>query len=277
MRDVPAPVWKGAGAYALLRPHTLGLCRTDLYVANDTISLARPMILGHEFVATVLKTGDKCSRVHEGDRVAVNPLLPEGFMGLHTDGALCDEVVLPEDHLYIVPPRLPAALAAYFEPVAAALAVEKVLPSLEGDGVIIGRNRIADLTQQILQSLNKSIPIISAKDLQTTPNNVYDFVIEAGLADLDFHRLISVLRPGGRLIMKSRYTKPVSIIPSYLVGKDITIQAVAYGDWNHVLPWIEQHQSRLLPLVGVTYPLTEWADAFAAAQGTETAKVFIQL
>jgi len=57
--------------------------------------------------------------------VVVNPLYGNRFMGVDFDGALCDEIVVPEEQVYRLPDSLGLREAAYLEPVAASMAVLK--------------------------------------------------------------------------------------------------------------------------------------------------------
>lgn len=80
--DVPEPVMPRESGWVRLRPELSGVCGSDLGLAHAKISFvlsafyrAERIIPGHEMVAVVESTGPGVTRVAEGDRVVVNPLL----------------------------------------------------------------------------------------------------------------------------------------------------------------------------------------------------------
>jgi 2-desacetyl-2-hydroxyethyl bacteriochlorophyllide A dehydrogenase len=103
---------------ALVRIHRVGICGTDLHAYRGKQPFfSYPRILGHELAVEVLEVGDGVMNVKRGDRCAVNPYLHCGeciacrrgktnccttlrVLGVHTDGGMREEMVLPAAHLY---------------------------------------------------------------------------------------------------------------------------------------------------------------------------------
>ncbi len=57
----------------LVRVEYCGICRTDLHIAEGDIPLhKKPIILGHEIIGIVEKTGSNAQRFDEGDRVGIS-------------------------------------------------------------------------------------------------------------------------------------------------------------------------------------------------------------
>ena len=258
---------------ALLRVLCVGLCRTDIAVASEQIWRDSPLILGHEFAAEVIECPhDPHGRIVPGAIVTVDPLYGKRFMGLHFDGALCEMISVPIGKLYRVPTSIPLKVAAYAEPVAASMAVMKA--NLEGHGAIYGQNRIAALTQLIVQSYGYDIPIISEHD--PLGEDTYDFLIETCITSESPAKICWALKPEGTLILKSRKTEapfPVGVI----VLKDITIQGVGYGDWNQVVPWLRDNQQSVDQLLGCEFDFSECVEAFEFAGTGEQKKTFINM
>ena len=84
VEDVPEP-GEPQSHEVLIRPRTCGICGTDLheFVAGPIVTptephpltgAQNPQILGHEFSADVVATGQAVTSVRPGDRVAVMPL-----------------------------------------------------------------------------------------------------------------------------------------------------------------------------------------------------------
>lgn len=70
LQDLPIPV-PGPGE-VLLRVYACGVCRTDLHVADGELPDPKlPLVLGHEVVGRVVRTGDGVTALQRGQRVGV--------------------------------------------------------------------------------------------------------------------------------------------------------------------------------------------------------------
>jgi S-(hydroxymethyl)glutathione dehydrogenase/alcohol dehydrogenase len=81
------------GREVLLRVVACGVCHSDLSVANGTIPLPKPIVLGHESAGVVLAVGSEVSKVSVGDHVvssfvSVCGTCPYCRRGRHS---LCDQ------------------------------------------------------------------------------------------------------------------------------------------------------------------------------------------
>jgi len=94
MRDLPVPSLPGDG-WALIRPTLAGICGSDLKVLHVTgfspvltaFNTNTRVVLGHEVTGVVVRT-QGATRVREGDRVIVEPVLRCAHKGL-PDCARC--------------------------------------------------------------------------------------------------------------------------------------------------------------------------------------------
>lgn len=124
LRERPAPGAPGAGE-ARVRILRVGVCGTDLHAYRGRQAFVRyPLVLGHEIAAEVVALGADVERagapaaapVRVGDRCIVIPYVADGtcqacragrtncctklsLYGVHTDGAMCDEMVVPVGQL----------------------------------------------------------------------------------------------------------------------------------------------------------------------------------
>ncbi|WP_337267939.1 zinc-binding alcohol dehydrogenase family protein [Oryzifoliimicrobium ureilyticus] len=114
--DQPAPGKPQAGWVRLAVSH-VGICGTDYHIFEGKHPfLVYPRVMGHEISATVLETGEGVE-LAVGTPVIVNPYLSCGtciacrkgkpncctniqVLGVHTDGAFCEEITLPAGNLY---------------------------------------------------------------------------------------------------------------------------------------------------------------------------------
>jgi 2-desacetyl-2-hydroxyethyl bacteriochlorophyllide A dehydrogenase len=68
IEDVPEPEL-GAAAEAIVRVEASGVCGSDLHIYHGRVEVEPGFTLGHEYVGTVVATGDGVTAVSEGDRV----------------------------------------------------------------------------------------------------------------------------------------------------------------------------------------------------------------
>jgi propanol-preferring alcohol dehydrogenase len=70
VRTMPVP--SPSAEEVLIKVRVCGVCRTDLHIVDGDLTRPKlPLILGHEIVGTVVKTGAKVSGFRVGDRVGV--------------------------------------------------------------------------------------------------------------------------------------------------------------------------------------------------------------
>lgn len=253
-----------------IRVSHVGLCRTDLYVAEGLIPVEAPIVLSHEFSGIV---AGEFGQFHAGDRVVVNPLYGNRFMGVDFDGALCDEIVVPEEQVYRLPDSLGLREAAYLEPVAASMAVLKASISPDQRGAVYGINRIAELTRIILETAG----FAGIETMRAKVENQYDFIIETMISDETLPLILRALRPGGLLVIKSRNYKSVQFPVNLMVAREVRLECVQYAPFDEALQWLARNTERIAHLLGDTYPLDRFQEAFASARGSESRKTFISL
>ncbi|MER8417428.1 zinc-binding alcohol dehydrogenase family protein [Mesorhizobium sp. M1329] len=116
LEDRPAPGAPPAG-WALVAVSHVGICGTDYHIFEGKHPfLAYPRIMGHEVSGTVIEVGEDVD-LSVGEAVIVNPYLACGkciacrqgkpnccvrieVLGVHRDGAMCEQVLVPAQNLY---------------------------------------------------------------------------------------------------------------------------------------------------------------------------------
>lgn len=257
----------------LLKVSTVGLCRTDLLVAQGKIGTLENIILGHEFSAQVVR--DKTGVLKEGQWVGVNPLYARSFMGLDFDGAICEYISVPFDK--VIPTQsTDARLIAYLEPLAASMAVLKALPENQDVRLaVVGKNRIAMLTVIVLESMGYKVEVLDEKE--NFGEEVYDFIVETVFTQEVIHKMCVALKDSGTLIVKSRRQFPEGVTAALMVAKELTFRSVNYYDFHKAMRWLENNEKSVKPLLGDVYNVNSWQEAFDAAQSGEQKKIFIQI
>lgn len=255
----------------VIRVKSVGLCRTDLLVASGKIPVNKDIIIGHEF------SGDVISGPSEwiNKKVAVNPLYGiNQFMGLQFNGSLQEEINVPVCQLIEVD-SISYKVAAYLEPVAASMAILNAKLNKNEKGAIYGKNRIAELTFIIAKSAGLNVDWLDEEQSSTFVENTYDYIIETLFTENDLKIMFNILKPHGKLIIKSRKKQPVAIEANDLVAKNLTMQAVNYYDFHKAMQWLEINSSKVEHLLGDSYPIEQWESAFERANKGESTKIFI--
>ncbi len=114
--DRPRPAAPPEG-WVRLAVSRVGICGTDYHIFEGKHPfLEYPRVMGHEISAIVVDAGSG-SRLAPGALVVVNPYISCGsciacrrgkpncctairVLGVHTDGAFCEEILMPEQNLY---------------------------------------------------------------------------------------------------------------------------------------------------------------------------------
>lgn len=261
----------------LVSVHSVGLCRTDLFVANGTIITKQEKVtLGHEFSATV--DLDPLSLLPEGSWIGFNPLFQQKFMGLDFNGALCEKIWVPRSS--VIPVKEGSALTpqmiAYLEPVAASAAPLKKLAS-NSRVLVIGTNRIAKLTALILNTSGHQAVLCSENELSMIPDNSYSYVVETVLSEDVISHISRILIEGGHWLLKSRKKTPTAFLSMDFIAKEISISCINYYDFTKSLDWMENNHQHLTDLLGNSYNLDNWQNAFDEAYNNENKKIFISV
>lgn len=168
IRDVPSPPPLGPEDVRIA-VHTVGICGSDIhYFTHGRIGpyvVEAPMVLGHEASGTVLEVGNAVTTLQPGDRVCMEPGIPNPHsraskLGMYNvdpdvrfwatppvDGCLQPEVVHPAAFTFKLPEALSFEEGALIEPFAVAVhAVTKAQLS-PGDVVaVVGAGTIGVLT-----------------------------------------------------------------------------------------------------------------------------------
>ena len=149
--------------------HTVGICGSDVhYYTHGRIGdfvVEQPMILGHEAAGVVIETGSAVSGLQVGDRVCMEPGIPDANsrasrLGMYNidpavrfwatppvHGILRPSCVHPEAFTYKIPDQLSFAEAAMVEPLAVAVHAASKARIKPGDlALVIGAGPIGMLT-----------------------------------------------------------------------------------------------------------------------------------
>ncbi len=164
LRPIELPMEVGP-ADVKIAVHTVGICGSDVhYYTHGRIGpfvVEAPMVLGHEASGTIVEVGAEVSRLKVGDRVCMEPGIPDptskasrlGMYNVDPDvrfwatppvhGCLTPHVVHPADYTYRLPDNVSFAEGAMVEPFAVGMQAATKARITPGDvAVVLGAGPI---------------------------------------------------------------------------------------------------------------------------------------
>ncbi|GAB4423276.1 MAG: alcohol dehydrogenase catalytic domain-containing protein [Chloroflexi bacterium OHK40] len=292
-RSYPAPPL--VPGEALIRPHLAGICNTDIEITRGYMSFRG--VLGHEFVGTVVACEDgawvgrrvvgeinaaclRCATCTRGDYTHCPNRTTLGID--RRDGCMAELFSLPVACLHPVPDAVPDAAAVFVEPLAAALEILEQCHVRPTDRVaVVGDGKLGAMIVQVLRLPGCAVTLVGrhperwslyqrqgvrclhAEELDEQFDVVVDCTGQpAGLATA--RRLV---RPRGRLVLKSTFHAPSELNLSLLVVDEVTLVGSRCGPFGPALRLLERGLVETAPLISATYPLREALEAFEAARG----------
>jgi threonine 3-dehydrogenase len=157
MKEVPVP--QIGPNDVLIKIKKSAICGTDLHIykwdewAQQTIKT--PVIIGHEYMGTVVSVVDEVDRVHVGERVTVEGHISCGFcrncrrgrqhicdhtvgIGVNRDGGFAEYIAVPAKNVLHVDSRIPDEIMSIMDPFGNATHTALSFPMLGEDVLITG-------------------------------------------------------------------------------------------------------------------------------------------
>lgn len=157
MEDVPMP--KVRPNDVLIKIRKAAICGTDLHIykwdewAQQTIK--PPVVIGHEYMGTVVEVGSEVDRVKVGERVTVEGHISCGFcrncrrgrqnicdhtigIGVHRDGGFAEYISVPAKNVLHPDVSIPDEIMAIMDPLGNATHTALSFPLLGEDVLITG-------------------------------------------------------------------------------------------------------------------------------------------
>lgn len=135
LTEVPVPAIGPTDV--LIRVEKAGLCGTDHHIYSwDNWAQQRvspPLVVGHEFMGTVVETGSAVRSIQKGDRVSAEGHIADltcllcrtgdahicesvKIIGVDRDGAFAEYIAMPEYNVWRLDPAIADEVAAIFDP-----------------------------------------------------------------------------------------------------------------------------------------------------------------
>jgi len=292
---------------ALVRVRCAGICRTDLEIVKGYMGFQG--IPGHEFIGVVEKapepswigkrvTGEincpcrVCPTCQAGRPNHCPNRTVLGIAG--RNGAFAEYLTLPLTNLYSLPDTLADEQAVFTEPLAACFEILEQVdlqPSMKV--AVVGDGRLGLLAVQVLSAAGIHPTLIGRHrehlDLaaawkvkgflegEVSFPAVFDVVIDCSGSPDGFHLARSLVRPRGRLILKSTFASSLEMDLSSLVVDEITLIGSRCGPFAPAIEGLARGEFSVQPLITARYPLDKGVEAFQKASKKGALKILFLL
>jgi threonine dehydrogenase-like Zn-dependent dehydrogenase len=292
---------------ALIRVLLSGICNTDLEIARGYAGFKGT--IGHEFVGVVEESPDQklvgkrvvgeinagcgeCPLCLAGDSRHCSNRTVLGIVG--RDGAHAEFLRLPVENLLAVPTKITDEHAVFTEPLAAACGIVERTKITKTDRVaVIGDGKLGLLSAQVVSLTGAQVLLIGKHDsklriaerrgIETTKatkavarNRTFDVVIEASGAAPGFELALNLLRPKGRLVLKSTFNAPTIIDAARIVVDEISIIGSRCGRFKPALDLLAKGAVDVNSLISEQYSLSDGIQAMKRAGARGVLKVLLR-
>ena len=302
VRDVSEP---RVSDEALIRVIKSGICNTDLEIVRGYANFQGT--IGHEFVGVVedgradwkgkrvvgeINVGcGRCSLCAAGDPRHCSTRTVLGIHG--RDGAHAEFLTLPTTNLFEVPDTISDEEATFVEPLAAAYGISEQVDirtdtrvAVIGDGklgllsafamrllsnnvVAVGKHR-----EKLARAVTRDIEAVLLEDASSL-YQCFDVVIEASGSESGFATALDLVRPRGKLVLKSTFHGKPAWEAWRVVVDEITIVGSRCGRFAPVLELLASKRLQVADLISDEFRLSEGVRAIARASETGVMKVLL--
>jgi threonine dehydrogenase-like Zn-dependent dehydrogenase len=304
VRDIEKP---GNRDEALVRVLLSGICNTDLEIARGYAGFNGT--IGHEFVGVVENSSDrklvgrrvvgeinagcgKCDLCRAGDPRHCASRTVLGIVG--RDGAHAEFLQLPASNLFPVPENIPNEHAVFTEPLAAACGILERVSITNADRVaVIGDGKLGLLCAQVVALKGASLLLIgkhepklriaARRGIETsTPKQAakrkrqFDVVVEASGAASGFSLALDLLRPKGKLVLKSTFHGATEIDAARVVVDEISIVGSRCGRFAPAIDLLKQGAIDVDSLISEEHPLAKGVQAMERARVKGVLKILLR-
>jgi threonine dehydrogenase-like Zn-dependent dehydrogenase len=292
---------------ALVRVLLSGICNTDLEIARGYAGFNGT--IGHEFVGVVENSSDrkligrrvvgeinagcaKCDLCRAGDPRHCASRTVLGIVG--RDGAHAEFLQLPSSNLFPVPENIPDEHAVFTEPLAAACGILERVSITNADRVaVIGDGKLGLLCAQVVALKGASLLLIgkhepklriaARRGIETsTPKQAarrkrqFDVVVEASGAASGFSLALDLLRPRGKLVLKSTFHGATEMDAARVVVDEISIVGSRCGRFTPAIELLKRGAVDVDSLISEEYPLAKGVQAMERARVKGVLKVLLR-
>lgn len=293
---------------ALVRVLKSGICNTDLEIVRGYAGFEGT--IGHEFVGVVEEASDAkeligkrvvgginagcgvCELCNNGDSRHCPTRTVLGIVG--RDGAHAEFLSLPSRNLLIVPDEVTDEQSVFVEPLAAAYGItEQVEIFPETRVAVIGDGKLGILCAQSLALKSENVSLIGKyKEKMRVAENRgveavllenaeklvrhFDVVVEASGSGSGFQTALDLLKPRGKLVLKSTFQGKTNLEIWRVVVDEITIVGSRCGRFAPALELLRDKKIDVENLISDEFSLSDGVRAIEKAGEKGMMKVLLK-
>lgn len=295
---------------ALVRVIRSGICNTDVEIVRGYNNFSGT--IGHEFVGVVERADDApelvgkrvvgeinagCGVCDQCVNVDSRHCPYRTVLGIdRRDGAHAEFLTLPSRNLFVVPNNVSDDQAIFTEPLAAAYGIlEQVSLTDEMRVAVIGDGKLGLLCALSLAPQSKNISIIGKhreklaiaeahnvkgillEEVDASMNRTFDVVIESSGSEAGFETALDLLKPRGKMVLKSTFNGRASVEMWRIVVDEITIVGSRCGRFAPALELLAQGNIKVESMISAEYPLEKGVEAMQKATEKGVLKVVLKM
>lgn len=305
LADIPPPDVEGE---ALVRVVKSGICNTDLEIVRGYAGFQGT--IGHEFVGVVERADDRpeivgkrvvgeinvgcgtCSLCLGGDERHCGARTVLGIHG--RNGAHAEFLQLPSRNLVVVPENVSDNQAVFAEPLAAAYGItEQVEISPEMRVAVIGDGKLGLLCAMSLALRSPNVTLIgkhrekmaiAAKrdiegillsEITASMLRHFDVVVEASGSESGFATALDLVKPRGKIVLKSTFHGTPTWAASRVVVDEITIVGSRCGRFAPALNLFATNAVNVIDLIDEEFSLSDGVPAMRRAAEKGKLKILL--
>jgi len=317
----------------LVRVHGASICGTDLHILDwnewvDSRIATIPMTFGHELAGTVQAVGDEVHHLRPGTFVAAETHIACGhcttcqtgrahicenlrILGVDTEGAFADYVVLPATNAWVVGDRIDADVASIMEPFGNAVHATfgtgggediatnvvavigcgpigmfavGVLRSLGAFKVIAiepngyRRQKAAEMGADVLLDPSETDPVAAV--LEQTNGAGAEVVLEMSGNARAIDQGTRMLARGGRMSLLGLPDASVVLdLNDQVIFKEARLQGITgremFRTWQQTTTLLSTGRVDVSPVITHRFSLEKWQEAFEATASGSSGKVIL--
>jgi threonine dehydrogenase-like Zn-dependent dehydrogenase len=226
---------------------------------------------------------------------------------LNKDGAFAEYITLPVGNLHLIPDSISDEEAVFVEPLAAAFEILRQVSISSSDEVcVLGDGKLGLLAGQVLASTacnlvvagkhKEKLSILEEMGIKTelvstdTAGEIhrssrqredgggqFDIVIDCTGSPLGIKSALHMVRPGGKIILKTTVAESVPLDVNQFVIREVTLIGSRCGPFPPAINAIETKKVDLSGLVSGTYALEDGIKAIEFASRRGVLKVILRL
>lgn len=326
IREVPFPQFGRNDV--LVKVKVASICGTDLHIYEwDRWAQRRihpPLIPGHEFCGEVVAYGDEVTSVKEGDFVSAEMHVACGkclqcrtgeahicqnvrIIGVDSDGAFAEYVVIPESNIWKLDPAIPQEYASILDPLGNAvhsvlageiaaktvavigcgpiglfsIAVARAVGAAQVFAIEVNdhRRKIAAQMKADLV-LDPSSQNVQKEILEHTGGLGADVVLEMAGHPQSIRTAFDIVRRGGRISLLGLTSKPIALnFSEDIIFKGITVQGIngrrMYQTWYQMTALLKAGKLDLHPVITDRIAMQDFPKAMERLKTGEASKILV--